>query len=412
MGGAPGPGPVRLGVVGLGAAGAAVLPVAARHPDVRVTAGADPDPAARERFAATGGRAYPDIAALLDAPDVDAVYVASPTPRHPEHVLAALAAGRHVVVEKPMAPSLAAAREMAAAAETAGRVLLVGHSQSYEAPVRAIRAIVASGVLGRLRAVNCWYYTDWMYRPRHPDELDAARGGGVPLRQGAHHADIVRFVGGGLLRTVRARVGCWDPDRRADGAYSAYLEFADGTPVTMFYSGYDHFPSTELTFGVGESGQRFAPGYAVARDRLAGLDPAAEAELKRAGAGGASRQADMLRAGTEQPFFGLVIASCEGGDIRVSPDGLLVYGDAARVEVPLAGLPVGREALFTELAAAVRGEIPPTHDGWWGVANLEVCAAMVRSSAEQRELPLRHQVALPAQPELPGVVAAAAAGRR
>lgn len=403
--------PVRLGVVGLGAASAAVLPVAGRHPDVRVTAGADPDPAARERFAARGGRAYPDLGTLLDSADVDAVYVASPTPLHREHVLAALAAGRHVVVEKPMAPSLAAAREMAAAAAAAGRVLLVGHSQSFEAPVRAIRAIVDSGVLGPLRAVNCWYYTDWMYRPRHPDELDAAKGGGVPLRQGAHHADIVRFVGGGLLRSVRAQVGRWDPARRADGAYSAYLEFADGTPVTMFYSGYDHFPSTELTFGVGESGQRFAPGYAVARHRLAGLDAAAEAELKRAGAGGTSRQSDMLRSGTEMPFFGLVIASCAGGDIRVSPDGLLVYGDAARVEIPLGGLPVGRDELFTELARAVRGETPPTHDGRWGVANLEVCEAMVASAGQRREVQLRHQVPLPAQPELPDVVAAAAAAR-
>jgi phthalate 4,5-cis-dihydrodiol dehydrogenase len=378
---------------------------------VVVTAGADPDAAAQQSFARSGAAAYATVEELFDCADVDAVYVASPTPLHAEHVGLGLRAGKHVVVEKPMATSLEEAEHMVADAERLDRLLLVGHSQSFEAPVRAMRAIVASGVLGPLRAVNCFYYTDWMYRPRHPDELDAAKGGGVPMRQGAHHVDIIRFLGGGLLRSVRGRVGTWDPSRRTAGAYSAYLEFEDGTPVTAFYSGYDHFPSTEFTFGIGESGQQLGSDYAVARARLANVD-SAEGELAlKKGAGGISRQSEMLRSGDRQPFFGLVLVSCDHGDVRVSPAGLTVYGDTRKVEVSLEGLPVGRQVLLDELVAGVRGDAGGvTHDGRWGLANLEVCEALIRSSELGREMPLSKQVPLAPQPELPDVVQQAASG--
>jgi phthalate 4,5-cis-dihydrodiol dehydrogenase len=296
---------------------------------------------------------------------------------------------------------------MVAAAVAADRVLIVGHSQSFEAPMRAMRALVESGRIGALRAVTCLYFTDWMYRPRHPDELEESRGGGVPLRQGAHHADIVRFLGGGLLRSVRGSVGRWDPSRKAAGAYTAFLEFEDGTPATAVYSGYDHFPSTELTWGIGESGRPAGSGYAVARARVAGLSAVEELQLKR-GVGGSSPQDELLRAGDAPAFFGLVLASCEGADLRVGPHGLIVYGDRERVEVPLRDIPAGRSYLIDEVHHAVRGERPPSHNGRWGMANLEVCAALERSSAERREILLEHQVALPAQPELPGVIAALA----
>jgi phthalate 4,5-cis-dihydrodiol dehydrogenase len=399
---------LRLGVVGLGAAGAAVLPFVERHPDVVLTAGADPDPRARARFARPGATAFATVEELVRASDVDAVYVASPTELHPDHVRHALAAGKHVLVEKPMAPSVAAAEAMVDQARQAGLVLLVGHSQSFETPVRAMRAIVESGVLGALTGVNCWYFTDWMYRPRHPDELDMGKGGGVPFRQAAHHIDIVRYLGGGLLSSVRGRTGCWDAARRADGAYTAYLEFADGTPATTVYSGYDHFPSHELTFGIGETGQPMGTSYAIARRRLAQVTGAdGELALKR-GAGGASRQAEVLMGGDHMPFFGVILVSCEHGDMRVSPEGLLVYGDASREQIPLRHLPIGRHALLTELVDAVRGTGPLSHDGAWGVANLEVCEALLASSAMRREVPLTRQVALPPQPELPDVVAQAA----
>ena len=274
--------------------------------------------------------------------------------------------------------------------------LVVGHSQSFEAPVRAMRELVERGSLGWLRAVNAWYFTDWMYRPRHPDELDREQGGGVTMRQAAHHVDIVRLLGGGLLRSVRAMTGVWDPDRRAEGSYTAYLEFEDGTPATVFYSGYYHFPSAELTFGSGEAGQPLGDDYAVARRRLRAVrSPEDERALKTGAAGGgSSRQLEMLSGGDGQPFFGLVVISCEHGDVRVSPDGLLIYDDEARREVPLTDRRRGREVLLDELVGAVRSGRPPQHDGRWGLTNLEVCVAIRDSAQRRREGDLHHQVPL------------------
>ena len=67
--------------------------------------------------------------------------------------------------------------------------------------------------------IHTWNFTDWMTRPRRPDELDVAQGGGVTYRQGAHQFDIIRLIGGGLVKSVRATTFDWDPkpplDRRA-----------------------------------------------------------------------------------------------------------------------------------------------------------------------------------------------------
>jgi len=386
--------PVRLGVAGFGVAGRVLLPFVERHPEVVVTAVADPRRQARDDALALAGAAVASVEELCERPDVDAVYVATPTQLHAEHAVLAAKSGKAVVVEKPMATSLADGLAIVEAAEAAGVALVVGHSQSFEAPVRAMRELVEGGSLGRLRAVNAWYFTDWMYRPRHPDELDPEQGGGVTMRQAAHHVDIVRHLGGGLLRSVRAMTGVWDPDRRAEGSYTAYLEFEDGTPATVFYSGYDHFPSAELTFGLGEAGQPLGEDYAVARRRLRALDdPQDELSLKT-GAGGSSRQMELLRGGDGQPFFGLVVLSCERGDVRVSPHGLLVYDDEARREVPLSDRRRGREVLLDELVGAVRSGRPAQHDGRWGLANLEVCEAIRDSARRRQEVDLHHQVAL------------------
>lgn len=401
-------GATRIGIVGMGVAGKTLVPFIEAHPDAVLTAVAIRRPAELVSLGLPPGiRAFPTVEELCESGEVDAVYIATPTPVHAAQTIAAARRGCHVVVEKPMAVSLEEAELVASAAEANGVQVVVGHSQSFEAPIRALRAIVASGDLGALTAINAWYFTDWMYRPRHPEELDPALGGTVPLRQGAHHFDIVRFIGGGLLRSVRGMTGRWDRNRPGEGAYSAYAEFDSGVPVTAVYSGYDHFPSTELTFGIGETGQQMGEGYAVARARLHSLGGVEAERAARSNAAKGSRQMDILRGGAGQPFFGLLIVSCERGDLRIGPQGLIVYGDTERREIPLAGWPVGRRAVLDELVGAVRGQFPAVHSARWGMANLEATLAVVRSAAERREIMLEHQVALPstgpAEPALPAL---------
>ncbi len=88
----------------------------------------------------------------------------------------------------------------------------------------------------------------------------------------------------------------------------------------------------------------------------------------------------------------MTIVSCERGDIRQSPHGLLVYGDAARWEVPVPKADRGRAAELEEMYQAVRHDRPVFHDGRWGEATLEVVLAIMQSARERREIPMAYQV--------------------
>ena len=98
--------------------------------------------------------------------------------------------------------------------------------------IDATREIIAGGEFGKLGMITASNFTDFMYRPRRPEELITAQGGGVIFSQGAHQIDIVRLLGGGLVRSIRAFTGSWDETRAAEGAYAALFEFEDGAFAT------------------------------------------------------------------------------------------------------------------------------------------------------------------------------------
>ncbi len=96
--------PVRMGIAGLGLAGAFMIRAAAIHPHFVLAAAMDPQPAPRQAFSQRfGARVYDDFRGLCEDPDVEAVYVSSPHRFHAEQAIAALAHGKHVLVEKPLA---------------------------------------------------------------------------------------------------------------------------------------------------------------------------------------------------------------------------------------------------------------------------------------------------------------------
>jgi signal transduction histidine kinase len=138
----------------------------------QTTAIADPSADVRAEF--SGVDSYEDFGSLLRERSLDLICIATPTELHASQAIAALQAGRHVLLEKPMATSIADAQRINAAAQRAGKVLLVGHSHSYDAPIAQMRAIVESGELGAPCMANTWAFTDWVYRPRRPEELDVA----------------------------------------------------------------------------------------------------------------------------------------------------------------------------------------------------------------------------------------------
>jgi phthalate 4,5-cis-dihydrodiol dehydrogenase len=389
-------GRLRLGIAGLGRAFTLMLPTLTAHPRLRLVAAADPRAEARDRFARDfRARAYDSVEALCADPCVDAVYVATPHQHHAEHVIAAASRGKHVLVEKPMALSMDEASAMIEAADRAGVHLVVGHSHSFDAPIRRAREIITGGSLGRVRMITAMNFTDFLYRPRRPEELDTSRGGGVLFSQAAHQVDIVRLLGGGKAKSVRTATGAWDAARPTEGAYASLLTFEDGSYASLTYSGYGHFDADEFCDWVSEIGRPKDPGaYGAMRSALARV-PGAQAESAAKNArnyGGAG----YAQQGAEAPWhehFGLVVASCERGDVRPTPKGVMVYGDETRDFQPLDKPAVPRAEVIDELCDAVFEARAPLHDGRWGRASLEVCLAMLRSAREQREVALEHQVA-------------------
>src|SRR6188474_3432587 len=134
---------LRLGVAGLGRAFSVMLPTFTRHPSVRLVAAADTRAEARARFAKDfSAKAYGTVADLCADPAVDAVYVATPHQFHREHATLAAKAGKHLLIEKPMALTAEDCAAIVDATRRAGVHVVVGHSHSFDAPVRHLRKII------------------------------------------------------------------------------------------------------------------------------------------------------------------------------------------------------------------------------------------------------------------------------
>jgi phthalate 4,5-cis-dihydrodiol dehydrogenase len=384
---------LRLGVVGLGRAFSVMLPALAGDPRVALVAGADQRPEARQRFAADfSANAYESAEQLCADPAVEVVYVASPHQHHAGHAILAAAHRKHALVEKPMALTIADCRAMIEATRRANATLIVGHSHSFDAPIRRVRGLIASGEFGAVRMINAFNYTDFIYRPRRAEELDASQGGGAVFNQAAHQVDIVRLIGGGLVKTVRAATEAWDPGRPVDGAYAALLTFADGAFASLTYSGYGNFDSDEFQGWIGEMGQKKDPRAFQSTQRFA--DAAAEAGFKAArNYGGGAYQAASRSVSAHQSF-GTLIASCDGADLRPLPDGVAIYRRGEVRHEPLSPPALPRIEVIDELYDAVVYGKPPVHDGAWAMATLEVLLAILRSARESREVAVEHQVAL------------------
>ena len=387
---------LNVGIAGLGAGAVQVIRAMEAAPYLDIVAAADTRPQAlsafRERYE---GRTYDSVDALAKDPDVDVVWVSTPNIYHCENTVVLAENGKHVVVEKPMAVTLEEAERMVDAAESNGVNLLCGHTASLMAGFRAMRRVITSGRLGKVTAINCWSYVDFMFRPRMPHELDMENGGAMPYNQGPHQFDVVRLMGGGMVKSVRGMVSKWMDARTSPGYYVAYLEFEDGTPATIVKNGYGYFLTTELVPWASE-----IQGIERNRDIRRALrngQPYDEASGKEAQRFGGSDTNTLLgpRENVTRSGFqldcGLVVVSCEGGDIRQADGGLTIYDDDGTHFMPVEGVQDERMAELDEMYQAIQEGRPVHHDGRWGMATLECVLAMMESGRDRREITLTHQ---------------------
>jgi predicted dehydrogenase len=232
---------LRVGVVGAGFGGTVHAPAYALHPRFEVVAIASPGSAERVARERKIPHAFRSVDEMLAGVDLDVVSVASPPFDHHRSALAALAAGKHVLCEKPLALSVAEAEEMVAAAKRAGTVAAIAFEFRYVPAVIALKELIDNRHLGALREIevarlsgellerNTGRARGWWF--------SRASGGGVANAFMPHYFDLANHLAGraprattGLLRTANPRrsdaQGTFESDV-ADGAF-AFADYGDG----------------------------------------------------------------------------------------------------------------------------------------------------------------------------------------
>jgi predicted dehydrogenase len=275
--------PLNIAMIGCGGVASFHLPAYQRHPDrVRLVAVCDPcEPHAQRRARETGVKAiYTDPARMLAEVDCDAVDICAIHDCHAELAIMSARAGRHVLVEKPMACSLAECRAMIDAADRAAVILMVGQMQRYHPSYRGVRNIIRGGELGPIRAARIDAMQNapegmasaaWL--------LDGARaGGGILISVAVHKIDLLRFLLGEVKRiTGITRAAHPAFTSGAEDYAAAILEFENGAIGEIFgtYSGF-RMPWAEMFMIFGDDGtihavppigQYGGPAYVASRRR-------------------------------------------------------------------------------------------------------------------------------------------------
>ena len=194
---------IGIGIIGAGAISASACKALANHPEAKVVAAHDLNEQRLSELCAEHKipTAHATAEALLADRAVHGVYIAVPNKFHAPLAIQALRAGKHVILDKPFALSLAEAQEVASAAATAGKVFMLGMNQRYRPESQAIRSLAASGYFGEMyHAKAFWIRREGIPRLGTWFGSKALAGGGCLLDIGVHLLDLCLHV-----------TGKWDP---------------------------------------------------------------------------------------------------------------------------------------------------------------------------------------------------------
>lgn len=227
--------PVRLIVTGLGSWGPGWAELIQQQDGVELAAVVEPMDDRRQAVVDARGlspdQAYIDLETALQQVDTDAVLVVTPPTTHLEVANIAFAAGKPVLMEKPLAATMTEAKALVTAAEKSGNLLIVSQNYRYRPPMQAVHKLLQEGVIGDVLHIqaNCqedmrlfYEATNFRYLMPHPHIIDMT----------IHHWDLLRFLTGHEVDTVFAT--SWDiPDSpyQKDAACAIVLKLDDGTPV-------------------------------------------------------------------------------------------------------------------------------------------------------------------------------------
>jgi predicted dehydrogenase len=339
---------IRIAIVGCGR-------IAKRHADLlgtgqiagaKLAAVCDIVPERAAAFAAKYGvPGYVSLAEMLASCDADAVAVLTPSGSHAPVAIEAARSGRHVIVEKPMALTLADADAMIAAADAAGVRLFVVKQNRFNVPVVKAREALDAGRLGKLvlGTVRVRWCRDQAYYDHDSWRGTWAQDGGVIANQASHHVDMLGWFMG-PVESVHARAATALVNIEAEDTAVATLKFRSGALGIIEATGATRPKDLEGSLSVlGAGGTIEIGGFAVNKIR----------------------------------HWNFVETRPEDTDVmeRFSVNPPNVYG-------------FGHQAYYEHVVACLRDGVPALVDGHEGRASLELVAAIYESMASGREVTL------------------------
>lgn len=334
---------IGVGLIGYGLGGRAFhAPYVPITPGMRLRAVVSRDPA-KVHADLPGMRVVPDVAALLAEPDIDLVIVSSPDALHAEHALAAIRAGKHVLIDKPFATTLADARTIAAEGEASGVIVTAFQNRRWDADFRTLQGLIAAGTLGEIVELES-RFDRW--RPVPAAVWKEARPGGAWLDLGPHLVDQALQLFGRPL-----------------GITADIATLRDGAPAPDYFHAVLRYPGLRVTLHSSK------------------IAAANTLRFKVHGTGGS-----WVKHGIDPQEAATVAGKTPGeGSWGVDPvDGMLTGADGSVAPVPNAA---GDYRLFWQaLAAAVQGtgENPvPASDA---IAVMELLDAGLRSAELHAEV--------------------------
>jgi predicted dehydrogenase len=346
----------RIGLIGAGMMGALHLQHFSRLPDVEMAAVADSNPVRLKEAQATYGIAagYSNGVQLIAESDVDGVIISVPNRLHAPLAIAALRAGRHVLLEKPMATSAADAKAILDAEKASGRKLLIGHQMRWSWPYAAIKSQVETGQFGKIYYVKTgWFRRKGIPAWGSPYTSRAHMGGGAAVDIGVHMLDLAMHVIGG-----------------------------DHKPVSVFGTAYSKIGTQRM--GLGSWGERNMAGSFDVDDLAAAmirLDDSTFINLEVSWAA-------FTDAEDNGPYLHLM-GDAGGVSVRNSTGRWMIERFDSLVDVDL--LPPEqrvdeRTSIARHFVDCIQLDAAPLVSGWSGYINSAILEALYRSSETGREV--------------------------
>lgn len=260
-----------IGIIGAGHFGAAHARALREVEGARLVASCRNDADGLAAFTQEfGGKGHLDYRALLADPDVDAVVVALPHHLHTEVAIACAHAGKHIMVEKPMAPTVAECRRIIDAAHAAGVVLMPGHTMRFTLPYIAARQVIDERGLGAMRYGSSRMVKLWMEGNRRDWHLDPVTGGGMLFTAGIHALDRLLAFAGRSATHVSAITTTTFHQQKADDVALLLLRFGDdavGQVASIGYADGAFISGDELAFDRGVLTVDFFNGVTLGHGR-------------------------------------------------------------------------------------------------------------------------------------------------